>query len=455
MRGYPFALLTCLALAPSMAAQGQNLYVPLTSYAGDGTVLELVATNPDPEVTRLFSGAIFAEGQNGLTATGTPTEQVGVVPGATRVIVAPQGIGVWRLKGHAGLQLSARLRVPGASSQHQGDAVPIMSADTVHPAGATVEVQSLIAASGYLSDFGLWNAGQAQARCEARVRLANGTQVGPSFVLSVAPLSFNLFEKVPTNLVAGSQASDVRVSMTCDQPFFVLGRTVNPQTGYVSIHTGATPFSAGLPDPGSSPPPPPPPPPPPTGNAPPAATQMESFTRPGTFFTATVAVPSLLYELPVTPNVAFSELALSFDFVHGGWDPVAPQSVMNVAYLTRGAFTGDVFALITARGPAKNVVRNEITVDLPQGVVAGKVAGASLQPGTKYHVDYVYRPAAERWTLTISNSLGPVVNLQGFTSGPVWTRNGTWKILFSDVPSEGHASNLGWIYSDLDVEWRP
>ena len=94
-------------------AQAQSLYVPLTSYPGDGTILELVAVNPDPQVTRLFSGTIFPEGADGVTGTGTPTEQIGVAPDSTRVIVGPSGVGVWRLKGFAGLQLSARLRVPG------------------------------------------------------------------------------------------------------------------------------------------------------------------------------------------------------------------------------------------------------------------------------------------------------------------------------------------------------
>ena len=112
--------------------------------------------------------------------------------------MAPSGVGLWRLKGFAGLQLSARLRVPGGASQQQGDAVPIFSLDNAIPANTAVETSSLLAANGFLNDFGLFNAGEQTARCDARVVLADGTQVGPFFALLVAPLSFTLYERVPS-----------------------------------------------------------------------------------------------------------------------------------------------------------------------------------------------------------------------------------------------------------------
>jgi hypothetical protein len=305
MRRFLAALTACAGLIPTIGAQAQNLYVPLTSYSGDGTLLEIIAVNPDPEVTRVFSGTVFREGVNGATDPGTATEQIGVAPNTTRIITAPTGIGLLRIKGYSGLQISARLRVPNGSSQLQGDAVPVLNTDNAIPANTTVETASLLAATGYLGDFGLFNASDQSANCSARVLLADGTQVGPSFLLLVAPLSFNLYERVPSSLVGGAQVSNARVTMRCDQRFFVLSRTVNPQTGYVSIHTASTGIARGLPDPGSTPTPPPPPPP---GNTPPAASALETFTRPGSFYTPSDAQPELLLELPVTPNVAFSSL---------------------------------------------------------------------------------------------------------------------------------------------------
>jgi hypothetical protein len=439
-----------------LGAQAQNLYVPLTSYPGDGTVLEVVAVNPDPDLTRVFSGVVFGEGANGAIEPGTATEQIGVAPNTTRVITAPTGIGLWRLRGYSGLQISARLRVPGGASQHQGDAVPILSSDNAIPANTTVETTSLLAATGYLSDFGLFNAGDQPTRCDARVLLADGTQVGPSFALLVAPLSFTLYERIPSSLTGGAQVSNARVTMRCDQKFFVLSRTVNPQTGYVSIHTASTGIARGLPDPGSTPTPtPPPPPPPPPGNTPPAATALETFTRPGNFYTPTDAQPELLLDLPVTPNVAFRSLSLKFKLKHGGWNPSNPEAVLNLAYLTRGDFYGDAFASITARGPDRNVVRNEITVDLPQDQTLSRSKTAILEPGKVYEFDYLYDWPAGTFTLTVSDELGPYRVIIGPATGPVWTKNKTWRLLLSEAPREGHAPILGWMYSDLVIEWRP
>jgi hypothetical protein len=454
MRRFLAALAVCVGYCLTIGSvQAQNLYVPLTSRPGDGTVLELVAVNPDTEVTRVFSGVVLAENANGATTPGTPTEQIGVAPTTTRVVTGPSGLGLWRLKGYAGLQLSARLRVPGGVSQQQGDAVPILSSDNLVPANTTVETSSLIAAAGFVSDVGVFNGGEQPANCSARVILSQGNQVGPSFLLILPPLSFNVFDNVPSSLVGGAQVSNVRVSMHCDQKFFVLARTINAQTGYVSIHTASTAIGRGLPDPGTAPTPTPPPPPP--GNSPPPATALESFTRPGSFYTPSAAEPQLLFQLPVTPNVAFSKLALSFEVEHGGWNPVLPDGVMNIAYLTRGDFTGDVFASITVRGPNRNVLRNGITVDLPQNQEISRSKNVVLQPGTVYRFDYLYDWPGGAFTLTISDDLGPLRIITGPATGPVWTKNKTWTLLLSEAPREGHVPNLGWEYSDLVIEWRP
>ena len=154
MRSFLAALTAGAGLVSTIGAQAQNLYVPLTSTPGDGTALELVVVNPDPDLTRVFSGTILAEGHDGVSDPGTPTEQIGVAPGSTRVIAGPGGIGLWRLKGFSGLQVSARLRVPGGASQHQGAAVPILSlrrrewpalraSDTVRGASAQCALQTI------------------------------------------------------------------------------------------------------------------------------------------------------------------------------------------------------------------------------------------------------------------------------------------------------------------------
>ncbi len=217
MRKLTSVLATCAALFVSLSsAHAAQLYVPLTNYPGDGTTLEIIVTNPDTTTARTFTGAILAEGTNGNTDLGTPTGSVTVDPRTTRVIKAPPGKGTWRLSGFDGLEISARMRVPTAVADYQGEEVPLLDSDNVHPANSKAIVQSLLAAHGYLTDFALWNAAKVNARCEATVHLANGAQIGPAFLIHVAPLSLTLFENVaavaviPDPGLAGPHQHDLR-----------------------------------------------------------------------------------------------------------------------------------------------------------------------------------------------------------------------------------------------------
>ncbi len=467
MRKLASVLATCAALVSTVAsAHAAQLYVPLTNYTGDGTALEIIVTNPDT-TARTFTGAILAEGSNGNTDTGTPTAAVTVDPLSTRVIKAPPGTGVWRLSGFEGLEISARMRVPTAAADYQGVQVPLLDSENVHPANSTAIVQSLLAAHGYLTDFALWNAAAVNARCEASVHLANGTQIGPDFLIHVAPLSLTLFENVAAVAVVPAQVSQVRINMTCDQRFFVFSRTVNPQTGYLAIHTSASSIGDGLPTAGATPTPtppppapppnsgPPPPPPPGGGNARPA-TQRQEFRRNGHFYTVTNGDRALILNMGVEANVIFSEFKVSYDFHHDGWNRGAPDGIHNCGYITRGGWTGDVFMLVTARGPNKSLVRQEITVDLPRNEISQKQLNVRLEPGADFHVDYTYNHKARKWHLLITqHGGGVVVDMSGPTTGPIWTKGGLWTIFFSDETVAAHVTSIGWEFSNLLVEWIP
>jgi hypothetical protein len=316
-----------------------------------------------------------------------------------------------------------------------------------------VETTSLLAASGFRNDVGLFNAGEVSANCSARVVLADGTQVGPVFALTVAPLSFTLYEHIPQAFIGSAQVSNARLSMRCDQKFFVLSRTLNPLTGYVSFHTPATAIGHGFPDPGTQPTPTPSPTPP--AGSPPPATAVETYSQLGSFYTPSVAEPQRQLTPTFTPNVAFKTLHVTFELEHGGWNAVNPEAVLNLLWLTRGDFYGDTFASITARGPGRNVVRTETTIDLPQGQAISRSKTTLLEPGKVYTFDYLYDHPNGTFTLTVSDDLGPLKIIKGPTTGPVWTRHKTWTLLLSEAPREGHAPNYGWKYSDLVITLTP
>jgi hypothetical protein len=254
--------------------------------------------------------------------------------------------------------------------------------------------------------------------------------------------------------------------MACDQPYFVFTRTVNPQTGYLAIHTAASNIGDGLPNAGITPtpttPPQPPPnttpePPPPGGGNPQPATQLVRFRKDGQFFTSSNGDRALVMNMPTQANVIYSSFKVNYDVHHGGWNRQAPDGINNMGYITRGGWSGDVFMLVTTRGPNKNLVRQEITVDLPKNEISQKQQTVQLQPNTNYHVEYTYNhKGARQWRLVITEQGGGVVvNMSGPTTGPIWTKGGTWKIFFSDETVAAHVSSLGWSWSNLLVEWIP
>jgi hypothetical protein len=112
--------------------------------------------------------------------------------------------------------------------------------------------------------------------------------------------------------------------------------------------------------------------------------------------------------------------------------------------------------LVTTRGPNRNLVRQEITVDLPRNSISQKTVNARLNPGSDYHVDYTYNHKQRKWHLVINEfGGGTVVDVSGPTTGPIATKGGLWKIFFSDETTAAHVTSLGWTFSDLWVQWIP
>ena len=172
------------------------------------------------------------------------------------------------------------------------------------------------------------------------------------------------------------------------------------------------------------------------------------FRKDGEFFTVTNGQRALVLNMATQANVIYSEFKVSYDFNHGGWNKAQPDGIHNMGYITRGGWSGDVFMLVTARGPNRNLVRQEITVDLPKNLISQDQTGARLDPGANYHVDYTYNHKARRWHLVITEHGGGVaVDMAGPTTGPIFTKGGIWKIFFSDETIAAHVSSIGWTWS--------
>ena len=233
-RTWLVAILAAIVL-PSICV-AQVVYIPMTSLPGDGTTLQLSIANHD-EVTRVFIGLVLEEGSDGTLQEGEPFGPIAVGAGETRVVMGPPGIGLLQFQGSPLLRVSARLKTADGSTQVRGAQVPVIDVTNLIPAGIPTEVASLMSSPDFLGDFGLINLGGAETVCNAAGYASDGTQLGPSFGLLVSPLSFDFFPNVPGGLAGGSPVSDVRIEISCDQNYFVFGRTVGLAPGYVGFNT--------------------------------------------------------------------------------------------------------------------------------------------------------------------------------------------------------------------------
>lgn len=457
-RTWLVAILAAIVL-PSICV-AQVVYIPMTSLPGDGTTLQLSIANHD-EVTRVFIGLVLEEGSDGTLQEGEPFGPIAVGAGKTRVVMGPPGIGLLQFQGSPLLRVSARLKTADGSTQVRGAQVPVIDVTNLIPAGIPTEVASLMSSPDFLGDFGLINLGGAETVCNAAGYASDGTQLGPSFGLLVSPLSFDFFPNVPGGLAGGSPVSDVRIEISCDQNYFVFGRTVGLAPGYVGFNTPSSSledaFVLGSPGTTSGPDPDPEPEPPgPSGGGPTPATKVFRFTRGGKFFTPSASRPLLTQNIGVPANRSYSEIFVSFEVKHGGWYSKQRDGIHRIFSISRnGSFNGDTYAFTTARGPGKNVVTNAITIDLSKGVTSKKGTSASLSKGVTYRVTYRYDAKAGIWRLTISGGGKIKVDISKAITGPIDTLQGKWEMKFSDPLFEIHVPSHGWDYSDLLFELRP
>lgn len=428
-------------------AGAEILFVPLTSSAEDGTELEILVANPDV-VDHTFEGAVVPRDLDALATAGTDTGSITVPALQTIVVNGPVGIGLWRITGPPALDFYARQRVKDGVGAVQ---VPVLSAASGR--SGVFRVQSLRAVPGTTGTFSLINLSSEEGHCVARVFRANGQQLGPDFSLPFPPMAMRHFENIPHALAPGESVAELRVVLDCDQKFFAFARLINHMTGALSIITPsaalATGFSDIVGDPGGDP----------GGEPPPPSGDAFVFKR-DTFFTSTSQDPRRELRFDVPADKTYAQLRMAFDFVFGGWSNSNRDGIHRIVHLSRDGtrFSTHTYSLLSARGPNRNLVRNEITIDLPRFEVIDKVKkGVSFVKGREYHVDYLWDGVVGVWELEIREKGGPmIVALDGRTTGPVYTERGKWLFNVGDVAEEAHARTpAGWTWRNIVIELRP
>ncbi len=451
MRRWIIGCLAAAFVAQAAPAFAGTVYVPVAENVeieGIRYRTQMWVGN-EGQVGRSATTIFFAPDVDGTEREGLTENRVGVIAGATVFVssVAADGAsGLLEVTAAPQLAVRAQLQSLIDGEVVDEDALPVVSSENLIEAGLSSQLVPLSHAGNDVTDLILLNLGFEAATCTVAVFQPNGTPLGNAATLQLKALSMRRFEDILATL-GDTRVGAARALVSCNQKYYAMAMTTDVQTGQLSVITPAASGSSTLEPPGTEPPPPPP------GECP---TGAECFTPLTGSFIPSRSNPNQRFQIPVTKNVEFNQLVVQLDVTHGGWYSRLPDGIHNFFYLTRtGGYSSHTFGFVTARGPNRNFVRNEYTVDLPRGQNLKFTQPVVLVPGTSYRVRYVYDFPARQFTLVFTNlATGQqVVNITGAVSRRIRTLGETWVLSISDQEVEAHVPSVNWNYRNLSVQF--
>lgn len=440
-----------LALATAVPVTAGTLYVPTAENLvreGIEYRTQMWVSNQGTE-SRRFSTLFLNEGQDGTDReAGAFDEILGVPPEATifmNTIVSAGQFGMLELSAAPQIAVTARLMSFVNGEAAGGADLPVISSDNLFKSGEIVELVPLSRRLTEATDLTVVNLGFEPAECAIDLFRANGESITGTAVISVPPLSMRRFEDVLSAVGVDALAAG-RASVTCDKSFYAYATTIDFATGEVVVASPASLGTSTLKRPGDEPP------------QLPCPAGAECFSVDGNFFTPRQGDDKRRVEIPVTKNVEFSRFVMELDFFHGGWFRLNPEGIHNIVWLTRtGKYAGDTVAFVTTRGPGRGLVRNEVTANLPRGENRKVTQNVLLEPGTLYHLLYVFDGQSRQISVTITEKATgrQVVGLFHSDAVRVRTGSSTWSANFSDNFVEAHVPSHGWAFSNFQIQFIP
>jgi hypothetical protein len=421
------------ALATPLAAT--TVYIPLTgqSFVGSLPLEVRVVISNHGATAATFKHVFLPPGTDG-TLRSAPAPSQEVAAGQTIVLTRPASqVGLFELSGPDALAYSAQLAVVGDSASFL--ALPVISAKNVYPAGDSIDLLSLPRGGATPTDLTLVNTGFSAAACSATIYGADGG------ALSLAPLSQQQYDNVLANLTG---AGDVRIKLSCDQPFFASALVGGqPAAERLSLVTPGKRAIFGISHSAGGP------------------TQCPAgascFDRAGVVHVPTPALPVKRLSFPVPPGT-YRRVHLRIDVKHGGWAAGKPNGRHHLFWLVKNKNL-DMIANGDFYGPNANYL------DLQHGV--GLVHEAKIhlvqqpfvaQPGATYHFDYVYDMGARFLELVVTQGGAQVARLRGVpnvTQIGVAAGDEIILDLGFDGSTPGEPPTYNWIYQNIELDFVP
>lgn len=442
------ALGLSLSVAQAAPASAGAVYVPVLPPSGNGGSLhatEVWVSNPGGQ-QRAFSTTFLPAGSNGTQRSGTSPE-IPVPARRTFLLsnVGNQG-GLLEVSSNQEISVEARLTNTSPNGLQTYATVPVISPANRIAANGVAQILGLErdGGRGNLSHLGVVNLGTGAAQCEIKVFRVDGSQVGGTTSLSFQPLSLRQFDDALGTL-GEQKASDVRVHVSCNQPFYAYAALLTqPHTQLSFRGPSGTTVAGGGNDPGPTPGP---------GNA-------VVFQKGGHLHTAAPGNPKGKLLIPIQSPMSLKRMIVECDFVPGPWNREKIPGNHAIIWLFRGKFRSNTVVNVNAFGPNKYTVKLNQNVDLPAGGVTSAEGGLQLEQGKRYRLRYVYDAQTNQITAEFfhNGNLLKTLRADGTASNNVLTVNPpSLNVEFGHYPGqEGpEIPSWGWSYHDLKVEMIP
>ncbi|HEX4966200.1 MAG TPA: hypothetical protein VF173_35655 [Thermoanaerobaculia bacterium] len=450
-RALPGVLLASLLGIAGPAFAG-SVYVPIPDPNGpNGSTHSVKIWVSNSGKTQSNLRTTFLETDTDGTHRTTPGTPATVAAGKT-ILFGGAGIagkvGLLEISADStNVAINARLTTQGRGGQTSYSELPVISSANLFASGKTATIQGLGRDShtGDVSSLGIVNLGQQAAQCQANVFRADGSQIASTVNLSLKPLSFLHFSDA-LGILSELNATDVRIQVSCNQPFYLYGAVFTAASSQLMF---LSPASAGS-----------------SLTAPEEPTQQPPtvsgnvFSVPGLFHTASPGNEKKQYKIDFAKVIHSKKVIVDLDFVPGPWNTAKPAGNHALIWLYRGKFRSNSIANVNAFAPPKTSLKMNENLDLPAGGVQAKEVPVPWEMGTLYHLHYVYDFAANFITADLTTGSQTVVSTG---------MQGTSKARTVDIPTTGmtvefgHYANqegpevasYGWQYLNLRIEFVP
>ncbi len=440
----PFVVGLLLALcAMAIPAFAGNVYIPVLGAEIDGIsyMTEVTVSNTGAQdaqfTTRLLP----------LDTDGTTNEEEGqailLLSGRTVVLAFGAGeTGMLEVETDSGLAFSARVVGESNGDELVGTQLPVVTADNLMAANSVAHLQGWMRDSDRSTDFGLMSFGQ-DALCSMSIFRAGGGAILSNALFPWKPVSYRHFPDA-LGLLGVNAIADVRLAVSCDQPFFPFALVTNRSTGELMTIDPSGRGSAGVQ---------------PAGAPFQCAAGAVCFEEAGVFHVPTPRTP--VFRKTVRPPAGqYRQLRALLKVTHGGWFPSRPAGVHNIFWLVKNAKNRDMFGYVNVKGPNANEIFNRHGFNLTQEQKPRAERPLALTPGETYQFEYIYNTAQRFIQLIVSDAAGNVlVTLGGVPNISVISFNSGNTIDMDFGFVEGLNPNepptYGWGYTDLVLELTP